>query len=296
MKGWIIYPRYVSLHADNAFEWMREEAARKGIGLEVVFFEELIPLPSPAGDRILYKGEYLCQYPDFVITRGYDIAVSRHFELRGIPVINSAESMSLAKDKLLSAQLFAQAGIPTPVTAGGDPAQWNYEALCSAFGSERFVVKRRDGSKGEDVYLIGDESQMREAVMRCGGNCIAQQFIATSSGQDLRVWVIGGRAVACVRRYSENSFKANFSQGGKAEVHPLTPEIKSLAEKSAGVCGLEFAGVDLLFAPDGYTVCEVNGNAGFRTLSLTGGNEIPAVLFGYIAEKYGSRKEKNIDQ
>lgn len=269
---------------------MRQEAQKQGIALEVLFFEELMPVVSVSGDRIMRGSEYIAEYPDFVIARGCDTAVSRHFELKGIPVINSTEATLAAKDKLLSAQLFAAAGIPAPLTVGGTGQEWNYGTLAELFGSSRFIVKLRDGAKGEGVYLVETEAQMRKAVMECGGNCIAQRFIAESYGNDLRVWVVGGRAVACVRRYSESSFKANFSQGGKAEAYALTPEISDLAVRAAQVCGLEFAGVDLLFGAEGHLVCEVNGNAGFRTLSLTGGNDIPAQLFAYIAEKYGNAR------
>ena len=52
--------------------------------------------------------------------------------------------------------------------------------------------------------------------------------------------------------------------------------------------GLEFAGVDLLFTPEGgFTVCEVNGNAGFRTLSAVDRHSpILRRLFEYITDRY----------
>lgn len=286
MKGWIIYPRYISMHADNAFDWMRDEAARYGISLSVLFFEDLASLSGAAGGRLLHEGRPVDAYPDFIIARGYDREISCHFELRGIPVINSTEAMFLSKDKLLSAQVFAREELPIPLTMGGTPEEWNYNHLSRIFGADRFIVKDRYGAKGENVFLVDSEALMREAVRECGGNCIAQEFIAESSGRDLRVWVIGGKAEACVMRKSDNSFKANFSQGGHALPYGMTAEIAALAERSAAICGLEFAGVDLLFGQDGPVLCEVNGNAGFRTLSQVGGNDIPSKLFAYIRKRY----------
>lgn len=290
MTGWIVYPRYISLHSDNAFGWMRDEARRYGIELEVLFFEELMSLYSATGYGLLMNGIKVRKYPDFVIFRGYDNALAVHMELLGIPVINSSVSSAVAKDKLLTCQLLAKENIDIPTTAGGVPEEWKYDTLSELFGSGDFVVKRRDGAKGEDVYLVKNEQEMAEAVKRCLGNCIAQEFISESAGKDIRVWVIGGVAAACVMRYSESSFRSNYCLGGKVAPFELSPAVRDIAEKSAAVLGLEFAGVDLLFGKDGFTVCEVNANAGFRTLSEVGGNDIPSRLFEYISARYGKLK------
>lgn len=286
MKGWIVYPRYISLHKDNAFEWMRREALRYGIELEVLFFEDLAPLYSYNSLILLRNGAEVNEYPDFVILRGYDTVLSDHFEIHGIPVINTTASASAAKDKLLTCQLLAGANIKIPATLGGIPEEWKYQEITSRLGSGPFVIKRRDGAKGEDVYLVKNEKEMAYAVDRCAGNCIAQKFVSESSGRDIRVWVIGGKAVACVMRHSENSFRSNYSLGGKVSPYELSAEITDIAERSADIIGLEFAGVDLLFGKDGFSVCEINANAGFRTLSELGDNNIPSRLFEYIAEKY----------
>lgn len=288
LKGWIIYPRYISLHKDNAFEWMKHEASQQGISLDVLFAEDFATVCGTDGNSLLHMGKQVGEYPGFVIMRGHETALSRFFEMKGVPVVNSSESSLLAKDKLLAGQVFAQAGIPIPLTVGCPQDElWGYGRARNAIGANRFIVKRRDGSKGEDVYLVENAEQMEEAVGNCGTNCIIQEFIGESSGRDLRVWVTGGKAAACVMRYSDTSFKANFSQGGKVAAYEMTDEVKHLAEKAANVLGLEFAGVDLLFGRDGLLVCEANGNAGFRTLSSVGDNRIPAGLFTYIAGKYG---------
>lgn len=281
---------YISLHRDNAFGWMRDEARRYGIDLEVLFFEELAAFYSTAEYLLMRNRKEVREYPDFVIFRGYDTALAEHFERLGIPVINSSASSAAAKDKLLTCQLLAKESVNIPATIGGVPAEWRYETLRELFGSAEFVVKRRDGAKGEDVYLVKNEQEMNEVAERCAGNCIAQQFISESSGKDVRVWVVGGVAAACVMRYSESSFRSNYCLGGKVAPYELTPAVRRIAEKSAAVLGLEFAGVDLLFGETGFTVCEVNANAGFRTLSEVGGNDIPARLFEYISARYGKRE------
>ena len=72
--------------------------------------------------------------------------------------------------------------------------------------------------------------------------------------------------------------------GGKAKEVEVTPEIAQLSLRCAKIIGLEFAGIDLLFSETGYSVCEINGNAGFRTISSVSGEvNIPRALFEYIA-------------
>jgi glutathione synthase/RimK-type ligase-like ATP-grasp enzyme len=46
--------------------------------------------------------------------------------------------------------------------------------------------------------------------------------------------------------------------------------------------GLEFCDIDLLFTPEGYSVCEVNENAGFRTISKVSDIDIVEEFFKYI--------------
>ncbi len=286
MNGWIIYPRYVGERSDNAFGWLTETAGEYGIELSVMFSEDLTPVYGDGRYSLWYKdGEVAC-YPDFVVMRDYQWVLSRHFELRGIPVINNSLAMMLCRNKMLTHQLLSDAGIPTPTTVFNHAGEYEYAKLCPLFGSRRFIVKRIDGAKGEGVFLVGNAEELHAASAECGAEHICQRFVEESCGRDVRVWVIGGKAVAAVLRYSETSFKSNFSQGGKVGAFELTPEVSALAERAAEALGLEFAGIDLLFTAGGFTVCEVNGNAGFRTLSKTGANNIPAELFKYINHKF----------
>lgn len=286
---WMVYPLYVSKKNDNAFDWLSKIAEKAGINVRIVFLEDLTPVyqnsPTDSGFQLLHRDKLVTHYPDIVIMRGYESVISRHFELMGIPVVNTTDSMQLAKNKMLTHQALVKHGIPTPRTVYQTAGEYNYDSLYGLFDSLTFIVKRTDGAKGEDVFLIRNEAEMQAAVSQCGGNCICQEYIGSSHGRDVRVWVIGDEAVAGVLRQSTSSFKSNFSLGGDAHHIDLTDEMRELAVRSAKALGLEFAGIDLLFGEEGMTVCEVNGNAGFRTLSKIGENNIPEKLFEYIANK-----------
>ena len=75
--------------------------------------------------------------------------------------------------------------------------------------------------------------------------------------------------------------------GGHACAHPLDEAAAQLAVAAAQSIGLDFAGVDLLMDGEGgYTVCEVNGNAGFRTLyAVQPDNDLLKQLMEWILKK-----------
>ena len=286
-SGWIIYPRYVSEQKDNAFGWLTAEAAEYGIRLGTVFVEDLAVLSGSNGRHsILDRGAAIGELPGFAVMRSYEYELSSQLEQMGVPVINNTASMALCKNKVLTNQMLSAHGLPVPETLFNPSGAYIYDEVSSLFGSPRFIVKRIDGAKGEEVFLVGNEHELSDALHACRGKALCQRFIETSMGRDIRVWTIGGKAVAAVERFSEASFKSNFSTGGSVRPYAITREVAELAEKASDILGSEFAGVDLLFGPEGLIVNEVNGNAGFRTLSLTGDNNIPAKLFEYISQKY----------
>ncbi|MFP3648624.1 RimK family alpha-L-glutamate ligase, partial [Paraburkholderia sp. SIMBA_054] len=84
-------------------------------------------------------------------------------------------------------------------------------------------------------------------------------------GRDIRVNIVGGKVVAAMKRQSDTDFRANITNGGRAFPVELTPEQQQLAIDAAEAVGAVFAGVDLLYGPNGQTlVCEVNAAAHIR--------------------------------
>ena len=68
--GWIIYPRYVARHGDNAFGWLADEAAAVGIDLHVLFAEELtVGYGHGTVPAFWHRGEAVTRLPDFAIVR-----------------------------------------------------------------------------------------------------------------------------------------------------------------------------------------------------------------------------------
>ena len=98
----------------------------------------------------------------------------------------------------------------------------------------------------------------RPEEVRRGCVPVLQEFVATSSGRDIRVWVTGDEVAGHVLRYNPSSFKSNFAAGGSFRQIPLPPAAASLAVAAARACGLFFAGVDLLFDDDAGLLCRLS--------------------------------------
>lgn len=222
---------------------------------------------------IIYNGKSL-PLPDLMLTRTgsgtdyFSLSIIRQLERLGVRTINNSYAIERVKDKLYAAQVLAQNNIPTPKTILAKfPLDPEYVKKQIGFPC---VVKVLTGSFGEGVYLSKDADSFKDLMelvrsLKANASIILQEFISHKPGNDLRVWVVGGKVIgAMLRQSTDGSFKANISRGGKGEPFEVTKEIEFIARETARVLDLDIAGVDLLFDKDGYKVCEANSAPQFE--------------------------------
>lgn len=159
------------------------------------------------------------------------------------------------------------------------------------------VVKLLVGSYGEGIYLSRDSGSFRDLMELVSSldrsqSLILQKYIGSRPGEDLRVWVVGGRVLGAMRRRStDGSFKANISRGDDGELFPLNSVIVDLALASAVAVNLEIAGVDLLFDGDHYCVCEVNSAPGFAGFEQATGLNVAREILPHCCVCVAARSE-----
>ncbi len=299
MRGWVLYRRHETELRPEMYEINRliEEALKQKIELRVLKPEQ-IDLIVTQEDRnsILVDGQTE-PLPDFVLPRMgagttyFALAVIRHLERLGVPCFNSAYNIDIVKDKLYSQQILAEGNFPVPKTMLVK-FPLDLDLIERRIGFP-IVIKTLSGSQGKGVFLAEnsrtfyDLAHMIE-VTNPKANMILQEFIKDSYGRDLRVFTLGGRAIACMERASSvGDFKANYSAGGTVKEYPLTPEIEWLASEASRVLGLEVAGVDLLFDVSHFKICEVNSSPGFQGLEEATGINIPREIFHYLKIRLG---------
>lgn len=299
MQGWILYRKNESEVKLEAYEINRflDTAPLEDIQLKVLKPEQ-IDLIVTREDRksILVDGSPVA-LPDFILPRMgagttyFTLAVIRHLERLGVPSFNSSTHIDMVKDKLFTHQILAQKNLPVPKTMLVKfPV--NIELIEKYIGFP-VVVKTLSGSQGKGVYLSESKKSFKDLMLLIEStspnlNIILQEFIEDSYGRDLRVFTIGGRAVACMERKSaEGGFKANFSAGGDVQEYPLTPEIEWLATEVVRTLGLEIGGVDLLFHGDHFKICEVNSSPGFQGLEKCCKVDVPKEIYQYLKIRLG---------
>jgi len=285
IKGWAIYSRDTlsSKFGNNAFDWMVESAAKYGLEVQILFEEDFSLMTQDDTLHFYLKGEKI-EKPEFAVMRSYAFDLARHLESAGVKVFNSSESMLKSQDKWMTHQILCAQNLRSP-DSYVSVLKLSFDEIKAVLGSP-FVLKGLHGSKGEDVYLVDNSIELKEAYRALNGQKIMYQaFLKESSGTDIRVHVIDGQVVAAVRRRSEGDFKSNFHQGGSAQSVELTTEMKEMSIKAADVLGLEFAGIDLLESSDGPSICEVNAIPGFRTICLTSDTDVPSMIFEMVSKK-----------
>ena len=302
MRGWILYSKKQQglTSSDYGVNRLLDAAKSKGIELNV-FRPEQFELIVTRDDRksILLDGSPT-PIPDFIIPRMgsnttyFALAIIRHLEKLGVYPCNGSSAIDIVKDKLQMHQLLAQSNLPTPKTMLVKfPV--DIEIIKKEIGFP-VIIKNITGTEGAGIYLCESETKFVDLMdliytNNSKANIILQEFVASSRGKDLRVFVLGGKVVGCMKRYSETSFKANFSLGGKVESYPLTPEIEWLATETTRLVNLDVAGVDLLFDENGYKICEANSSPGFKGLELVVGDNIAEQMLDYIMVKISGRIE-----
>ncbi|MCY6370185.1 ATP-grasp domain-containing protein [Clostridium ganghwense] len=299
MIGWIIYSENETEIVSERNEVNRfvEEAEEEGIHLRVLKPEQIdLFVTSQNRKSILVDGE-ITTLPDFVLPRMgagttyFALAVIRHLERLGVPCINSSDPIEIVKDKLYTQQILAENNFPVPKTMLAK-FPINIDLIEKNIGFPA-VIKTLSGTQGKGVFLSDTKKSFKDLmqlieITNSKVNIIIQEFIKDSYGRDLRVLIIGGRAVACMERVAqEDGFKANFSDGGIVKEYELTPEIEWLATEACKVTGLEIAGVDLLFDGDHYKICEINSSPGFRGIESCCDINVAKEIFKYLKIRFG---------
>jgi RimK family alpha-L-glutamate ligase len=301
IKGIIIFSKREDelTEEDYSIKRLLEAAKTRNIDLSVVAPEQFELVVTRDDRKSILIDDKLISLPDFIIPRMgsattfYAFSVIRQLEYLGVYVCNNSGAIYAVKDKLYMHQCLAHSRLATPKT------------MLAKFPIDTTVVKREigfplviknvTGTQGIGIYLCESEDKFCDVMElvysnNYKANIILQEFIQKSSGQDLRVFIVGGKIIGCMRRSSKNGFKANYSKGGDVSSFDLTPEIEWLSTEAAKLLDLDIAGIDLLFDDAGFKVCEANSAPGFCGLEKVTGKNVAESILDYILVKIGLSK------
>ncbi|MFD8022993.1 RimK family alpha-L-glutamate ligase [Streptomyces lavendulae] len=186
------------------------------------------------------------------------LALARELERRGAPVLNSAAATEACQDRTGMAELALRAGLPFAPTRTFAAAA----RLETAAGLPwPMVVKSRHSHKHDLVARLDGPARLGELLGDWSREPVVVQAFAPNDGWDHKLWVIGDRVFAGLRR-------SELASGGKEPARSLErlPDgWAELALRVGEVFALDVYGVDVIDTGGGAPlIVDVNAFPGIR--------------------------------
>jgi ribosomal protein S6--L-glutamate ligase len=218
----------------------------------------------------------------------FGCSVVRQFAMTGAYCLNGADAILASRDKLSAHQLLARSGLPMPVTAFATSATDPDEVL-SIVGGAPVVVKLLQASQGRGVVLAETEQAARSVIhafQDLDANFLVQEFVAEAKGADVRLFVVGGKVAAAMRRQAKvGDFRSNLHRGGSAMAVKPSREEREAAVRATRIMGLEVAGVDVLRSDDGPKILEINSSPGLQGIEKATGEDLADQIIAHLEKR-----------
>jgi len=234
---------------------------------------------------------------DLVLDRSLSLTSSlaavRILESMGVRCVNPSETIEICSDKLRTSVELERGSVPTPRVCVGLGVESALRAV------ERIgypaVIKPTVGSWGRLVSRVNDRDAAEAIIEHRSMLGSAQQQVfyvqehISKPGRDLRVFMVGGEAIAGISRSSEH-WLTNTALGATTSGLDVSGEVGEISRRAAACVGGDIVAVDLLECPDrGLLVNEINHSMEFRNSVDVSGVDIPGLVvehaIGLIANK-----------
>jgi len=199
----------------------------------------------------------------------------------GLYIVNPPEAIERCVDKYAILAILEENGIPVPRTVVTESQDEALKAFHDLGGD--VIVKPIFGSRGVGSTRISDPEIAQtvfSTITFYHGVIYIQEYVPHGFS-DIRAFVIGDDVAAAMRRVAK-SWKTNYSQGARPEPIKLDSEMEELAVKSAKLVKCKVAGVDILEAPNGPLVVEVNSQPGWRGLQSVTSIDIAEAIVDFV--------------
>jgi ribosomal protein S6--L-glutamate ligase len=213
------------------------------------------------------------------------ISMIEHMELSGIRMVNPTYSFRRARDKYSTQYALSGAGLPIATTYTTESMERAYRRSQEMGVS---VYKPILSSIGKGSLRFDDPDIAYNAwkmLSRVGMPLIVQEYLE-NPGRDIRVFVVGGEAIASAYKYGvPGEWKTNVAQGGRMVDEPVPEAILDLGVRAAEALGLIYSGVDIMETPRGPVVLEANGSPGWQALKAATGVDVAEKIVMHATEE-----------
>lgn len=281
------YSRLVS--AINQPIRLKEEFQKLGVDVDIK--------PNSIDTAMIIEGKavsFIEEY-DFVIYLDKDKYTSALLEKAGMRLFNRHEAIRTCDDKMDTHIKLSGQGINMPDTIAGLLCYSEDASIKEIMQRVNLIeqrlgypciIKECYGSLGAKVYCANNRDELLERMEKVKlKSHLFQKMISSSRGRDVRVIVIGGKALCGMKRTSETDFRSNIELGGIGEPIELPESFRKISERVADILKLDYCGIDLLYGEnDEPIVCEVNSNAFFGAMESVSGVNVAATYAKYMYE------------
>lgn len=259
MKGYLVYKKEDVERNSKFIEELIAEAKKLAIDLTLLQDDQ-----QPDADAC------------FILFRGRDYRVAQKFEHDGFRVFNRSEVSRIANNKLSTFELAVMLGIPTVET----------HKLYMPNQIEKYpvIVKTADGYGGEEVHLCTNAEAVKLVQEEYSDRLLVVQPYIESNATDVRIFALGSDIIGAVKRRGVDSFKSNYTLGGKIEKYKPSKRDELMVEKITSALGSDYIGIDFLQLPNGQLLLnEIEDPVGARSLYGTHGFSVAEMVIGYVS-------------
>lgn len=277
-----------------------EEAEKLGHYIEQIDHTKCVVKLGKGRPQIFYLGENITNEFDAIIPRigtkvtRHGAAIVKQFEMNGI--FSTARSLSItrARNKVRTLQIMSRKGIPIPETLFAINPD-NITEQIEILGGAPVIIKLQEGTQGLGVILAETKKSAKSIIdtfYKMDTSILVQEYIEESNGEDIRIFVVGDKIIASMKRSCEvGEFRSNVHRGGNTEVIIPTKKEQSIALNATKYLGLGVAGVDLIRSKKGPLLIEVNASPGLQGIEAATGVNIAKEIILFV-EKNGRHSRK----
>lgn len=276
-----------------------EEAQKLGHFIEQIDHTKCAVKLGKSKPQIFYQGDDITNDFDAVIPRigskvtRHGAAIVKQFEMNGIFSTARSLSISRARNKVRTLQIMARKGIPIPETLFAINPD-NIKEQIEILGGAPVIIKLQEGTQGLGVILAETKKSAKSIIdtfYKMDTSILIQEYIEESNGEDIRIFVVGNKIIASMKRSSEvGEFRSNVHRGGTTETIQPSPKEQFIALNATKYLGLGVAGVDLIRSKKGPLLIEVNASPGLQGIEAATGVNIAREIILYV-EKNGRRRK-----